>query len=703
MTLDNFRTIELIWDKANKSIIKTIKTASSDTTGRYFSVKILDGGQEVTLNNAKLQLYWEHPNFNTSGTDDFNTVNNGGLFKMTFSKEMLTNIGELTAHLVLTLPDGKITSDGFTIEVIKGADDGVVVPSDSYGLVKQIEGKIDKGNVTLNDLTQEVKTAMTGGSVAIVGENSVGTESVKDNSITPEKTSFVTILAGENIYDESTNSLDTAVSMENGLTFSTPKYDTTYYIPVRPNTKYIFSDVCRVAEYADKTAFVKGTIDVTTITTSSSTKYIRVMVLKTSVDFRFNEGTVLLPYGSAGPLLKIENLELPKVTVDKIEGLTEQGNLYDDSKSLTGYVQISSKIVSNESYKLSDFIAIDENDEITVSYARQTFVSFFDASKVYISSLSVMDATGTTDTERFNLSFNPPQGAAFARFNIYLANANDFMVVKNMEMPVNYIPKTDPYIKGLGTKFKSLNLNHFDDATTDTLKPRGEWFGKKGVTAGDSITWYDQKPFGTAHFDYGTTAVGYQTYMRDELGVTIDNVGASGNNLTQILGIIKAYDFTNTDFATITSGANDWTQERAIGSLALPQTTFDENTFYGALQSAVEFITNANPNTKIVLITPIRGYHPTSTHTGEWLTKGRLVNDMLEQPEDYANAIKEVAELYGLDYVDFRDFTGLNFLTNSLYLGDDPTKTNGKLVHPNNLFYEKMGKHIVSQFKTFAI
>ena len=197
MALDNFRTIELIWDKANKSIIKSIKTASSDTTGRYFSVKILDGGQEVTLNNAKLQLYWEHPNFNTRGTDDFNTVNNGGLFRITFSKEMLTNIGELTAHLVLTLPDGKITSDGFIIEVIKGADDGVVVPSDSYGLVKQIEGKIDKGNVTLNDLTQEVKTAMTGGSVAVVGVDAVGTENIKDGAVTIEKLAFAGAFANE--------------------------------------------------------------------------------------------------------------------------------------------------------------------------------------------------------------------------------------------------------------------------------------------------------------------------------------------------------------------------------------------------------------------------------------------------------------------------------------------------------------------------
>ena len=231
MALDNFRTIELIWDKANKSIIKTIKTASSDTTGRYLSVKILDGGQEVTLNNAKLQLYWEHPNFNTSGTDDFNTVNSGGLFKMTFSKEMLTNIGELTAHLVLTLPDGKITSDGFVIEVIKGANDGVVVPTNGKGLVEQVANKIDKGNVTLNDLTQDVKLAMTGGSVAVVGENSVGTENLKDAAVTEDKTNFINSSA--NLFNKDTQhkviggyySLDNLVEHAN--------YNT-YFVRVKP-------------------------------------------------------------------------------------------------------------------------------------------------------------------------------------------------------------------------------------------------------------------------------------------------------------------------------------------------------------------------------------------------------------------------------------------------------------------------------------
>ena len=261
MALDNFRTIELIWDKANKSIIKTIKTASSDTTGRYLSVKILDGGQEVTLNNAKLQLYWEHPNFNTSGTDDFNTVNNGGLFKLTFSEEMLTNVGELNAHLVLTLTDGKITSDGFPIEVFKGADNGVVVPTNGKGLVEQVANKIDKGNVTLSDLTQEVKLAMTGGSVAIVGENAVGTEEIKDRSVTPNKTTFINL--GKNLFRKSERVTDKywariggkATLADNAQLDTMPTH-----IPVSAGETYYKNSVGHIF-FTDDTDLVLSTVD----------------------------------------------------------------------------------------------------------------------------------------------------------------------------------------------------------------------------------------------------------------------------------------------------------------------------------------------------------------------------------------------------------------------------------------------------------
>ena len=61
----------------------------------------------------------------------------------------------------------------------------------------EIDEKIDKGNVTLNDLTQEVKEALTGGSVAVVGVDAVGTENIKDGAVTIEKLAFAGAFGNE--------------------------------------------------------------------------------------------------------------------------------------------------------------------------------------------------------------------------------------------------------------------------------------------------------------------------------------------------------------------------------------------------------------------------------------------------------------------------------------------------------------------------
>ena len=389
MALDNFRTIELIWDKANKSIIKTIKTASSDTTGRYLSVKILDGGQEVTLNNAKLQLYWEHPNFNTSGTDDFETMNNGGLFKMTFSDGMLTNIGVLNAHLVLILPDGKITSDGFAIEVIKGANDGVVVPTNGKGLVEQVARKIDKGNVTLSDLTQDVKLAMTGGSVAVVGENAVGTENIKSVAVTPSKTTFFEIsknlfnpesVIRNKTFDTSGNVIDDSIFWVNSD-----------FIPVNQGeTIRLTSGVYRIATYNEDKSFIsRSGTDVNGVytLTASSIKFIRISGTVDPNIVMLNKGSSLLPFEVFGSQLK-ESVIPKSITnsvnsaVEKVANMEDnQKHVYEPIEYTTGTVGSSGAYeTGNNAFRTSEDIELSAGDKLTVASGYRIFIVYLTTS-----------------------------------------------------------------------------------------------------------------------------------------------------------------------------------------------------------------------------------------------------------------------------------------------------------------------------------
>lgn len=448
MALDNFRTIELIWDKANKSIIKTIKTASSDTTGRYLSVKILDGGQEVTLNNAKLQLYWEHPNFNTSGTDDFNTINNGGLFKMTFSDEMLTNIGELTAHLFLTLPDGKITSDGFTIEVIKGADGGVVVPTNGKGLVEQVANKIDKGNVTLNDLTQDVKLAMTGGSVAIVGENAVGTENIKDSAVSVDKTSFITkTITSENIVDSSKSKIGITINANTGEEMVNELYNTTDFINVEQGQTYYVPYTTNFYTYSDNKDYLSWTQ--TASYTAEQSGYIRVRISAgSSVPFRINVGS-LKPFDEYRELLEIQNLTLDdekiksatftngelkenlKVTEKNVNFFYRNSpNLFNkDTVTLDKRLSSANAISDDVNNTVSDYIEVLPNT--TYSVTEGSYTHFYDADKTFISGHGVGIKTFTT-----------PENTAYIRITVRKVKLDVFMLVLGSTPPAetDYIP-----------------------------------------------------------------------------------------------------------------------------------------------------------------------------------------------------------------------------------------------------------------------
>ena len=70
-------------------------------------------------------------------------------------------------------------------------------PQEAQDFMARFNNKITKGEVTMSDLTQEVKTAMTGGAVAVVGVDAVGTENIKDGAVTIEKLAFAGAFGNE--------------------------------------------------------------------------------------------------------------------------------------------------------------------------------------------------------------------------------------------------------------------------------------------------------------------------------------------------------------------------------------------------------------------------------------------------------------------------------------------------------------------------
>lgn len=142
--LDNFRSINLTWDKASGKVYKIVRTSSSDEAGRKLVVQILNDGQVEDLTGATLNLYWETKDKEHNGLDVFDEVDvSKGIFELYFTTGMLSNIGDLNSHLHFFDGQGFITSEPFKITVFKGVDTDAIESSDSFTALTEALIKVD--------------------------------------------------------------------------------------------------------------------------------------------------------------------------------------------------------------------------------------------------------------------------------------------------------------------------------------------------------------------------------------------------------------------------------------------------------------------------------------------------------------------------------------------------------------------------------
>ena len=199
------------------------------------------------------------------------------------------------------------------------------------------------------------------------------------------------------------------------------------------------------------------------------------------------------------------------------------------------------------------------------------------------------------------------------------------------------------------------------------------WVGKKFVAFGTSITW-NCANYNGGYLDVIANRNGFTEYL---------NAGTSGramaNNTKNGEGIndqIHDTDIADYDLVVIECCTNDFKLNVPLGSVGqIGDTDFDTDSFCGALRDGIEYILTADPTKHIMLIAdPQRnndGYDVNHTNTAGH----KLV--------DYVNAMKSIAELYGLPVCDWYRHSGINALTLSLYTSDG--------LHPNAEGYKVLG------------
>lgn len=193
------------------------------------------------------------------------------------------------------------------------------------------------------------------------------------------------------------------------------------------------------------------------------------------------------------------------------------------------------------------------------------------------------------------------------------------------------------------------------------------------VTFGDSVTWYDQQQFLPVTYVAGERVVGYQSYLRQDLGLSVINAGVSGETTAEICARALAFDYSTVDAATFLCGINDFNKDypENIGRVVPTGTVAEANTFCGALQTAIEDAKRRAPQVKLGLIAPF----PVARR-GEFM------------PAVYRDCLQDIASQYGVPLLDLYALAPID-AHDPRDFADNPDRVTFYF-HPNNGGYAKL-------------
>lgn len=331
-----------------------------------------------------------------------------------------------------------------------------------------------------------------------------------------------------------------------------------------------------------------------------------------------------------------------------LTGVTEyhaSNNLYDP-ENLVGTHIINGSSVSG----LSNWIPVKAKTKYASNKATQYY--FFDSNKNYLSGTSLV---GTT------VVFTAPQDG-FVLLNRY--GATDIIVVEGTSLGNYY----EGYyaLKEILTKRVSKADNN-------------SWVGKKWLAIGDSLT------------DPQYADKGYPYLVSKALGLTLTNVGASGKVMNYFVDLIPGYadDF---DLVTVLLGSNNQGYNCPVGSLNDGVDYTSNNSFYAQAQKVAEVLMAKYPSAVIAFMTPIRRTDADDNPKNN--DEGYHINALGLTTEPYAEAVKEVADYYGLPCLDLYH-NGINpkseWMRQLYFVNADGT-------HPNNDGHAKYTAPVIKDF-----
>lgn len=296
LELDQFRDVDLVIDRANDSFVQKQFVSQGDYKGRTLTVQVTNNGVVGEVPGLSVNLRWQNQTNGVTDLSAFTVIDKeNSIFRIEYPEHMMTP-GRVIASIQV-IQNGKVTNlkqFEIIVQELAGQHTGIVEKAEFSALVavladankfrtdidaldmnkvsnddfaqeklnversiNQLEnstnvalgGKVDKGGagqVTLAMAAQDLKEAMTGGSVAVVGKNAVNTDNVIDNALTAikvisplQKSSLIPSSAKLPNYDTSTKTLtfNGVDGAEDFLIWGEATADERYIIP--PGTQVI--------------------------------------------------------------------------------------------------------------------------------------------------------------------------------------------------------------------------------------------------------------------------------------------------------------------------------------------------------------------------------------------------------------------------------------------------------------------------------
>ena len=668
----------------------TLQTIQYDVDSRYVNVKVVNNGKNVDLTNYMVSIACKKPDGKIVFNETEMVEPKQGLIKFLISEQISSTLGEVVCELKIYGKNSSVlTSQYFTINVTKPIANKAIQSTnefrqltiamndynawvdkvkDKYDWLEeeyaeelsgvkseleetnaQLSRKADKNEVfTMANMGQDVKEAMTGGSVAVVDGYSVGKSNIIDGSVTPIKLDYYT-----NLIDKNNVELNKVITPPSFVIANMEGYAITDFISVQAGEYTInFASYDTVFIYnKDKT----GVSSITTSTTPttfevSNDGYVRFVIKIVDLEKAMAvHGNIVpssyIPFGHIS-WLKVGEKNLEEDVIGKINRNEEaiatiNGkfvwlNLFDVT-TVTDDVMLnypSDNLTSNTNFCVSDYIPV-EKGKYTLNIANYDTVFLYDSSKTLKSKLSLSGWGKVVNT------VDIPNGIYYIRLSVLKQYKNEIMVAKGETISNHYVPFGNYSLDGL-----EINTD------SNPLK------GRKALFTGDSIC-----------YGAGSTG-GYPKLVGEANGMVVENYGISGSRIANttdrddsILSRISQMD-EEADYVCLEGGVNDaWSSRVQLGEISSGfNSVLDETTFTGAFESLLKQSIIKWKEAKIFYIIPHK----------------------MIGVDEYMDRAKALCEKWGVPCLDLRLCTGI-----FAYI-DDMKQTytaSGDGVHPNKKGY----------------